>query len=155
MSINLTEDCSLGEQTTSKPVLPTFPYKIIILRAENGNWTDDRSVTVSVFDNVEDPIGRWHMDDIMFLYSCCTNSQRVMQSVINEMNSDRMLEGTDYRWYLMKFHAGRWKDWNHRIMVMKLVDRRQAFMDALDVKEVTSGDEEELLATPTMSVSGD
>lgn len=97
---------------------------------------------ISTFDHVEDPMPNNQNDDIMFLYNCDSKSQKVMQNIISELNSDKMLERTDYRWYLERFHTGWYTNWYHRVMVMRLADRKQTFIDALDVRRVEAGNRE-------------
>ncbi|KAK6540124.1 hypothetical protein TWF694_008946 [Orbilia ellipsospora] len=102
---------------------PPFPYKLLIIRKEGSDWI---SAHVTVFEFAEDPTPSEFCNSsvnssVLSLASCDSASLIFMESVLKKINDAPEMEGTGCKYTMAAVDFDK-SDWNHRTLILKLVN---------------------------------
>ncbi|KAF3913176.1 hypothetical protein AA313_de0205007 [Arthrobotrys entomopaga] len=118
---------------------PPFPYKLVVIRKEDKEWISAHS---SVFDCAEDPtptslLNSNHKNSLLSLAGCCGASLLFTESVLKKINEAPEMEGTGCKYTIFAADMGRHKDdWNHRTLILKLVNVNEVSRDIINPGEI-------------------
>ncbi|KAF3933608.1 hypothetical protein ABW19_dt0207745 [Dactylella cylindrospora] len=113
----------------STRMLP-FPYKFLVIKNDPKDW--DRA-HISIFDHGENPYIPGSDGSIRDLVYYSAPSLRKIESVLQDINSAEEVKAAGCKYCI--FRCFKWEDkWDHRGIVLKLVNSNIASRDVVEQK---------------------